>query len=111
MCNHDAIQCFVPPYIVDNLVKSPDPKVRARAIAQLKAASTMRAFRIAAQAMPTLMAAASPTKKKFRQVYDAKKGTQLPGTLIRGRPGDGVYASSDLGRVLRARDRDGQEQT
>ena len=37
--------------------------------------------------------------------------TGLVADLIRGRPGDGVYASSDLGRVLRARDRDGQEQT
>ncbi len=36
--------------------------------------------------------------------------TGLVADLIRGRPGDGVYASSDLGRVLRERDRTPDEQ-
>jgi Zn-dependent metalloprotease len=43
----------------------------------------MRALREAAQAMPTLMAVTSPNKKKSRQVFDAKKSDQLPGTLAR----------------------------
>jgi Zn-dependent metalloprotease len=33
--------------------------------------------------MPTLMAVTSPTKKKLRQVYDAKLSDQLPGKLVR----------------------------
>jgi Zn-dependent metalloprotease len=43
----------------------------------------MRAFREAAQALPTLMAVTSPTKKKLRQVFDAKGSDQLPGKLVR----------------------------
>jgi Zn-dependent metalloprotease len=43
----------------------------------------MRAFREAAQAMPTLMAVRSPSKKKSRQVFDARQSDQLPGTLVR----------------------------
>jgi len=43
----------------------------------------MRALREAAQAMPTLMAVTSPTKKRLRQVFDAKGSDQLPGKLVR----------------------------
>jgi Zn-dependent metalloprotease len=43
----------------------------------------MRAFREAAQAMPTLMAAMSPNRQKHRLVYDARQTDQLPGTLVR----------------------------
>jgi Zn-dependent metalloprotease len=83
MCQRNPIQCIIPPYITDELVKSADPKIRSRAVAQIRAAARMRAFREAAQAMPTLMAVLSPSKKKFRQIYDAKKSDQLPGTLVR----------------------------
>lgn len=83
MCERNPIQCIIPPYITDELVKSADPKVRSRAIAQIRTAARMRALREAAQAMPTLMAVTSPTKKKTRQVFDAKKSDQLPGKLAR----------------------------
>jgi Zn-dependent metalloprotease len=83
MCQRNPIQCIIPPYVTDELAKSADPKIRSRAVAQIRAAARMRAFREAAQAMPTLMAVLSPSKKKFRQMYDAKKSDQLPGTLVR----------------------------
>jgi Zn-dependent metalloprotease len=83
MCMHDPIQCIIPPYINDHLVNSPDPDVRSRAIADIRASSTMRATRVAAQAVSTLMAAMAPNQKKNRLVYDARKGTQLPGKLVR----------------------------
>jgi Zn-dependent metalloprotease len=83
MCQRNPIQCIIPPYVTDELVKSADPKIRSRAVAQIRTAARMRAFREAAQAMPTLMAVMSPSKKKFRQVYDAKQSDQLPGTLVR----------------------------
>jgi len=83
MCQRHPIQCIVPPYITDELVKSADPRIRSRAIAQIRAAARMRAFREAAQAMPTLMAVRSPSKKKSRQVFDARQSDQLPGTLVR----------------------------
>jgi len=43
----------------------------------------MRAFREAAQAMPTLMAAMAPNKKKNRLLYDSRQTDQLPGKLVR----------------------------
>jgi Zn-dependent metalloprotease len=83
MCERDPIQCIIPPYITDKLAKSPDPQVRSRAIAQIQSAARMRAFREAAQAMPKMMAAMSPDKRKHRLVYDARKKDQLPGKLAR----------------------------
>lgn len=83
MCERNPIQCIIPPYITDELVKSADPQKRSRAVAQIRTAARMRAFREAAQAMPTLMAVLSPNKRKFRQVFDAKQSDQLPGKLVR----------------------------
>jgi Zn-dependent metalloprotease len=87
MCDRNPIQCIIPPYITDELVKSDNPEIRSRAIAQLRSASKMRAMRVAAQAMPSLMAVMAPNKKKNRLIYDAKKKDQLPGTLIRSEGG------------------------
>ena len=83
MCDRHPIQCIIPPYINERLAKSDDPAVRARAIANLKMASAMRAMRVMTQAMPTLMASAAPGKKKQRLVHDARRTDQLPGRLVR----------------------------
>ena len=83
MCERNPIQCIIPPYITDKLVNSPDPQTRSRAIANLRAATKMRTARVAAQAMPTLMAAMSPGHNKHRLVYDAQQTDELPGTLVR----------------------------
>ena len=83
MCDRLSIQCIIPPYINDKLAQSTNPTVRARAIANIRAAATLRTQRVMSQAMPGLMASAAPTKKKQRLVYDAKKGDQLPGKLVR----------------------------
>jgi len=83
MCTRNPIQCIVPPYMTDQLTKSKNPKVRAMAIAHLSTAATMRALRVSAQAMPSLMAAMSPAGGKHRLIYDAQQSDQLPGTLVR----------------------------
>jgi Zn-dependent metalloprotease len=83
MCDRLPIQCIIPPYINDRLAESANPAVRARAIANIRAASTFRTQRILSQAMPAMMVTAAATKKKQRQVFDAKGGDQLPGTLVR----------------------------
>jgi Zn-dependent metalloprotease len=57
--------------------------VRARAVADLKAAVAMRAMREMAQAMPGLMVQAAPKATKHRLVYDSKQTERLPGTLVR----------------------------
>ena len=83
MCDRLSIQCIIPPYINDKLAQSTNPTVRARAIANIRAAATLRTQRVMSQAMPGLMVSAAPAKKKHRLVYDAKKGDQLPGKLVR----------------------------
>jgi Zn-dependent metalloprotease len=83
MCSRNPVQCIIPPYITEHLAQSPDPEVRSRALADLKAAAAMRAVRVMAQAMPALMASMSPTRRKHRLLYDAQQTDQLPGTLVR----------------------------
>ena len=57
MCQRDPIQCIIPPYITERLLRSDDAEVRARAEANLTAAANMRAARARARAAPSLMAA------------------------------------------------------
>src|SRR5262245_26309320 len=83
MCSRHPIQCIVPPYVTEQLAKSKNPKIRAMAIAHLSTAATMRALRVSAQAMPSLMAAMSPDGGKQRLIYDARGNDQLPGALVR----------------------------
>src|SRR5262245_36804909 len=83
MCERHAIQCIIPPYINEQLARSADPAIRARALANLKASATMRTMRVMSQAMPRLMVTAAPTKKKNRLVHDCKNTDQLPGKLVR----------------------------
>jgi hypothetical protein len=33
MCTRNFIQCIIPPYITEQLARSPDPQIRDRAIA------------------------------------------------------------------------------
>jgi Zn-dependent metalloprotease len=94
MCNHNPIHCIIPPYINDHLAQSPDPAVRSRAMANMKAGATMRAMRVMAQSLPNLMVTRSPKRKKNRIVYDAKKTDQLPGKLIRSE-GDSKVAGDE----------------
>jgi Zn-dependent metalloprotease len=83
MCERHPIQCIIPPYINEHLAKSADPATRARAVANLKAGAAMRAMRVMAQAMPSLMVPVAPTKEKTREVYDGRKTDELPGKLAR----------------------------
>ena len=95
MCERHPIQCIIPPYINEHLAKSADPATRARAVANLKAGAAMRAMRVMAQAMPSLMVSVAPTKKKNREVYDGKKTDELPGKLVRSE-GDAKVADKAI---------------
>ena len=91
MYERRSIQCIIPPYITEHLARSADPSVRARAVANLKAAAAMRAMRVMSQAMPSMMASTSPNRRRHRLVYDARKTDQLPGKLARSE-GEGKVA-------------------
>jgi Zn-dependent metalloprotease len=79
----DPVRCIIPPYMVEHLARSADPRIRERALADLARASAVRAVRAFAQRMPTLLASASPTGRRHRLVYDARKKDVLPGRLVR----------------------------
>ena len=80
-----AIQCIVPPYMLERMARSDDPAVRERAIAGLSRASAVRAVRsFAAQGLPGMMAVPSPAATRHRLVYDAEGRDELPGRLVRG---------------------------
>jgi Zn-dependent metalloprotease len=83
MCHRHALFCIIPPYIIERLAHSTNPRVRACAIANLQAGSYLRAQRSSAQATPGLMANRSPTGEKNRLVYDARQTSDLPGVLVR----------------------------
>jgi Zn-dependent metalloprotease len=83
MCQRDPIQCFIPPYITEQLLRSANAEVRARAEANVAAAATMRAARARARAAPSLLAVRAPTGGKHRLLYDARATDRLPGVLVR----------------------------
>ena len=93
MDDRHPVHCIIPPYITERLARSADPKIRARAIANLSRAAAFRAVRRLSQDMPALMVTMSPEKKKHRLVYDSRKTDQLPGSLARS---EGEKAVKDV---------------
>ncbi len=93
MCQRDPIQCIIPPYITEQLLRSSDPEIRARAEANMLAATNARATRARAQQEQSLLGLRTPTPGKRRLLYDARKTDQLPGTLVRS---EGQAAVADI---------------
>ena len=89
MSCRNSIHCILPPYVLDNMAESDDPKVRKLAISAIARSAALRATRITLAQMPMMAALPSPDRKKDRLVYDMKhQGSGfLPGTLVR-REGD-----------------------
>jgi Zn-dependent metalloprotease len=79
--------------MVEQMTRSADLRVRERAVASLASAAAVRAVRAFAQQMPLMMAAPSPTGRKHRLVYDARKKDTLPGKLVRS---EGDPKSADV---------------
>ena len=88
-----SIQCIVPPYMVEFMARSADERLREWALVHLARAAAIRAVRSFAQQMPAMMVSASPTGKKNRLVYDARKKDVLPGKLVRS---EGEAKSADV---------------
>ena len=81
----DPLHCILPPYIIDRLAESEDPRVRRNAQDTIAASAAARAVRAALSAMPGMSVIPSPGKKKHRLVYDNRNrgSSDLPGTLAR----------------------------
>ena len=93
-----SIQCIVPPYMVEFMARSADERLREWALVHLARAAAIRAVRSFAQQMPAMMVSASPTGKKNRLVYDARKKDVLPGKLVRSE-GEGKSADVAVGHL------------
>ena len=91
-CRH-PVQCIVPPYMVEQMARCPDDRIRERALAALAHGAAVRAVRSFAQRVPALMASPSPTGRRHRLVYDARKKDSLPGKLVRSE-GDAKVADT-----------------
>ena len=81
--NRDPLQCIVPPYMIEAMARCGDPAIRSRAVSSLACAAAVHAVRDISQKMPSMMAVPSPTGRRHRLVYDAKKKDRLPGRLVR----------------------------
>jgi Zn-dependent metalloprotease len=83
MCQRDAVQCIIPPYVTERLSRSDNAEVRERAEANAAAAARARTLRARASAAPSLRARPAATRTKQRLVYDARNTDKLPGVLVR----------------------------
>ena len=92
-CPH-PLHCILPPYLLDQLARNKDAKVRERAIEDIANASEARAIRATLATLPAMSAIPSPGRKRHRLVYDAQNGnfSSLPGKLVRS---EGDKASKD----------------
>jgi Zn-dependent metalloprotease len=82
---HNPIHCFLPPYVLDNLVESSDPEIRRLAVHAIKQAAAARAMRSMISRMPMMAAIPSPGGTKNRLVYDMENISdegRLPGKLM-----------------------------
>ena len=92
MARH-SIQCIIPPYMAEHMARSADPRVREQAMVGLARAAAVRAVRAFSQQLSPMMATRSPTGRKHRLVYDARKKDDLPGKLVRS---EGEGKSADV---------------
>ena len=83
MCQRDAVQCIIPPYVTERLARSDNPEIRERAEANAVAAARARALRLRASTTPSLMARPAAALSRQRLVYDARDTDKLPGVLVR----------------------------
>ena len=85
----NPLHCILPPYILDHMAESGDPKMRRRAIDAIRSSADMRAHRDVLSTLAIMAAIPSPQGKKHRLVYDDRHGNSasLPGTLVRSERG------------------------
>lgn len=82
MHKHSPVNCFVPPHILKNIVANGTPSQKNLAIDTLKLSAQMRGQR---QALADFTAATFRVAVggKDRVIYDARNGSNLPGTVVR----------------------------
>ncbi len=85
MSHRHSIYCILPPHVLKEIAQNGTPEQRDLALRTIATSGHIRAQRSMWQ--PAVMAAtmaAVTVENKQREVYDAKNGSSLPGTLVRG---------------------------
>lgn len=84
MSHRHSIFCILPPHMLDQIAQNGTPEQRDLALRNIASSGHIRAQRNILQ--PAVMATmtAAPVENKQHEVYDAKHGSSLPGTLLRG---------------------------
>ena len=62
-CSWNPIHCILPPYMLDKMAESNDPKVRKLAIEAIARSATLRAMRTTLAQMPMMAALPSPKRR------------------------------------------------
>lgn len=86
--HHHSIFCITPPHMLREIVINGSPKQRELALRSITASEQMRGQRGAMT--KNILSLMKPVAAEIKQriVYDAKNGSQLPGTVVR-QEGDG----------------------
>ena len=92
MHKHPGINCFLPPHILKNLATKGTERQKSIAMDTLKVSAQLRGRRNALADFPTA-AFRVAVGGKDRIIYDAKNGSNLPGTIVRK---EGEPASTDV---------------
>jgi Zn-dependent metalloprotease len=81
----NPLHCFLPPYILENIVENGTPEQRAIAQLTLQTSEVMRQQReaVAKGEVPSGAKAMTTGPGKERYIYTANNGSTLPGQLIR----------------------------
>jgi Zn-dependent metalloprotease len=91
----NPLHCILPPYLLDRLAQSDNPRIRGLAIEAIARSASLRATRTALAPFASVMATPSPEAGKSRLVYDCRHrgSTYLPGILVRS---EGDSKSTDV---------------
>lgn len=76
-----AICCILPPHVTDRIVENGTATQREWALQNLRASEQFRGRREAVGGIQSFM---TPAGEKRRTIFDAQKGTELPGKIVRG---------------------------
>lgn len=75
------VHCIIPPHMAERILENGSPGQKKKAEAYMRIAGQMRGQR---QQLSELSKKAAPTEaQRVRKVYDARKGSELPGFLVR----------------------------
>ena len=75
------ILCIIPPHMLREIGEKGTANQRTLALATLSHSNEIRSLRFQKEMVERAAMMRAPTKQ--RNVYDAKNGSQLPGTLVR----------------------------